>query len=68
MEGVLPSSITELRTCLFFEQRRWRHYGFDPDEQAMEYILALVDRMREEVRATETDVASARRDRKDRTQ
>lgn len=67
-EGVLPSSLTELRTCLFFEQRRWRHYGFDPDEQAMEYIRALVERIREEVGATETDGASARRDRKDRTQ
>jgi len=67
-EGVLPSSLTKLRTCLFFEQRRWRHFGFDPDEKAMEYIRALVERIREEVRATETDGVSVRRDRKDRTQ
>jgi len=54
-EGVLPESLTELRTCLFFEQRRWRHFGFDPDEQGMEYIRALVERIREKVRAEQDD-------------
>jgi len=49
-EGSLPDSLTELRTCLFFEQRRWRHYGLDPDEEAMSYIQAIVDRIREKVR------------------
>ena len=23
-------SLTELRTCLFFEQRRWHHFGYEP--------------------------------------
>ena len=27
------STLTDLRTCLFFECRRWRHYGDDPDEE-----------------------------------
>jgi len=54
-EGVLPTSLTELRTCLFFEQRRWRHFGFYPDEQGMEYIRALVERIREKVRAEHDD-------------
>ena len=45
----LPDSLTDLRTCLFFEQRRWRHYGWDPDEQAMRYIRALVDAIRLQV-------------------
>lgn len=54
-EGALPESLTELRTCLFFEQRRWRHFGFDPDEQGMEYIRALVERIREKVRAEQDD-------------
>ncbi|MDH4207576.1 MAG: hypothetical protein OEV76_01730, partial [Anaerolineae bacterium] len=32
--GTLRHSLTELRTCLFFEQRRWHHFGLDPDESA----------------------------------
>lgn len=51
----LPDSLPELRTCLFFEQRRWRHFGLDPDEQAMEYMHAIVEHMREKVRAGEID-------------
>ena len=51
--GALPDTLTELRTCLFFEQRRWRHYGFDPDEQALAYIGALVEAIREKVCAGE---------------
>lgn len=54
-QGSLPNSLTELRTSLFFEQRRWRHYGFDPDEEAMDYIHALVEVIREKVRAGEID-------------
>jgi hypothetical protein len=49
----LPDSLTELRTCLFFEQRRWRHYGYDPDERAMGYIRALVGGIRERIRTEE---------------
>ena len=48
--GAVPDSLIELRTCLFFEQRRWRHYGFDPDEEAMAYTRALVERIRDRVR------------------
>jgi hypothetical protein len=47
--GALPDSLTELRTCLFFEQRRWRHFGLDPDEEAMNYIGALVEEIRRKV-------------------
>ncbi len=54
-EGVLPNSLTEVRTCLFFEQRRWRHFGFDPDEETMDYIHALLERIRQKVRAREID-------------
>jgi hypothetical protein len=52
--GALPESLTELRTCLFFEQRRWRHFGLDPDEEAMYYVSALVGAIREKVRAGAT--------------
>jgi hypothetical protein len=44
--GALPDSLTALRTCLFYEQRRWRHYGRTPDPDAMAYIRALVDEIR----------------------
>ncbi len=45
----LPDSLTDLRTCLFFEQRRWRHYGWEPDEEAMRYIRALVEAIHHKV-------------------
>jgi hypothetical protein len=51
----MPSSLTELRTCLFFEQRRWRHYGYSPDDQAMRYIRALVREIRTRVETQKTD-------------
>jgi len=44
-------SLRELRTCLFFEQRRWRHFGESPDEQAMEYIRGVVEKIRRKVEA-----------------
>jgi len=44
-------SLTDLRTCLFFEQRRWRHFGEDPDREAMMYIRALVEKIRSWVSA-----------------
>jgi hypothetical protein len=42
-------TLTELRTCLFFEQRRWHHAGELPDENAIEYLNYLVDKIREYV-------------------
>lgn len=44
-----PSTLTELRTCLFFEQRRWRHFGEAPDDEVMGYIRDLVRRIHEQV-------------------
>jgi hypothetical protein len=35
-------SLSDLRTCLFFEVRRWHHFGKDPDERAASYIRSLV--------------------------
>ncbi len=43
------NTLTELRTCLFFEQRRWRHFGEEPDEAGMVYILGLVAKIRDKV-------------------
>ncbi|MGC4031177.1 MAG: hypothetical protein QM754_05445 [Tepidisphaeraceae bacterium] len=39
-------TMTNLRTCLFFEQRRWNHFGRDPDGEAMEYIRSLLQKIR----------------------
>jgi hypothetical protein len=47
----IPKSLTlnQLRTCLFFEQRRWRHFEKDPDAENMFYIRSLVEAIREKV-------------------
>jgi len=42
----LAGSLDELRTCLFFEQRRWRHFGESPDEAAMAYVRGIVEQIR----------------------
>ena len=47
-------TLTDVRTCLFFEQRRWRHYGEEPDERAIAYIRALLEDLRTRVAARET--------------
>jgi hypothetical protein len=39
-------TLTNLRTCLFFEQRRWRHFGETPDVNAMEYIREILEKIR----------------------
>ena len=44
-------TITELRTCLFFEQRRWNHFGCAPEADAMAYIRELIALIRSEVAA-----------------
>lgn len=49
--GKLPAKLTDLRTCLFFETRRWRHYGYEPDEEALRYVQALVEAIRVCVRS-----------------
>jgi hypothetical protein len=42
-------TLTELRTCLFFEQRRHHHYGEPPDAKTMKYIRGLVSKIRQKV-------------------
>ncbi|MGI8979317.1 MAG: hypothetical protein ACR2FY_08835 [Pirellulaceae bacterium] len=36
------NTLTEMRTCLFFEQRRWRHFGDEPDDESLASIRELV--------------------------
>lgn len=39
-------TLDELRTCLFFEQRRWRHFGEVPEGEDLLYIRSIVDQIR----------------------
>jgi hypothetical protein len=49
----LTQSLTDLRTCLFFEARRWKHLEKAPNKTGMEYIHALVEAIRVRVQAKE---------------
>lgn len=40
------NSLIELRTCLFFEQRRHHHFGEAPDRETMAYIRELIAKIR----------------------
>ncbi len=44
------NSLTELRASLFFEQRRWRHFGESPEGLDLIYIQSLLWRIRQCVR------------------
>lgn len=46
-------SLSDLRTCLFFEQRRYNHFGHPPDEKAMDYIRSLLSQIRAKLTARE---------------
>jgi hypothetical protein len=41
--GALPATLDELRGCLFYEQRRWHHFGEDPTGRSAEYMRVIVD-------------------------
>ncbi len=51
----LTQSLTDLRTCLFFEARRWKHYAKNPSRKGMAYIHALVEAIRLRVHAREIE-------------
>lgn len=42
--------LTKLRSCLFFEQRRWHHFGETPHDEAREYFGVLLDAIRKHAR------------------
>jgi putative DNA methylase len=39
--GQWIGTLDELRACLFFEHRRWRHMGEEPDDESLQGILQL---------------------------
>ncbi len=49
-----PGSLTELRTCLFYEARRWKLADKTPDVASMKFIRALVYAIREKVDCGDT--------------
>jgi hypothetical protein len=44
-------TLTELRTCLFLEQRRWRWFELEPDEETLAYIHGVIEKIRAKVTA-----------------
>ncbi|CAN5744998.1 hypothetical protein BH24DEI2_BH24DEI2_21620 [soil metagenome] len=45
-QEALPDDVVTLRTCLFFETRRWLLYDQVPDQKARVYIHALIDSLK----------------------
>ena len=39
-------TLSDLRTCLFFELRKWNQLGTSPDDQAVAYIRNVVELIR----------------------
>jgi agmatine deiminase len=48
-----PITLDDLRACLFFEQRRFYHYGWGPDETEMIYIRELITEIQKKAIAEE---------------
>lgn len=40
-------TIDDLKDCLFYEQRRFRHYGWAPEGEDLKYIQALLSEIRD---------------------
>ncbi len=54
MSGALPESLADLRNCLFFEHRRMRHCGEEPDDLTSKYLGAVMEAIRGKVAAAGT--------------
>jgi hypothetical protein len=45
-DGSLPATLDEQRACLFYEQRRWHHFGDVPSGRSLDYLWALATAIR----------------------
>ena len=54
------STLTDLRTWLFFERRRWHQFQEAPDEEAERYWRSLVEKIRARVKADDLIAAADR--------
>lgn len=48
-KGTLPEELSALRACLWFEQRRWRHWQAVPTGENLEWIHRLLEAIRAHV-------------------
>ena len=48
-------TLTELRASLFFEQRRYRHFGYFPSGKDLNYIINLVTKIRTKIQEKDFD-------------
>lgn len=48
-EALDSLSLSDLRTCLFFEQRRFRHAGSSPEGDQLDYVHALLETIRKRI-------------------
>jgi hypothetical protein len=46
-------SLSDLRAALFFEYRRYNHFGYGPDAVAMVHIHAVVEEIRQRIQSGE---------------
>jgi len=44
-------TLTDLRTFLFHEQRRWRWLESEPDEETLAYIRGVIEKVRAKITA-----------------
>jgi hypothetical protein len=48
-------TLSEMRAVLFFEQRRFRHFGYYPTGEDLEYIKTLIQEIRTKVEIEELE-------------
>jgi len=48
-QDLAACTLTDLRAALFYEYRRYNHFGYDPDEMAMTHLHALVEEIRRRI-------------------
>jgi len=48
-------TLSEIRACLYFEQRRWTCLRAHPDRDTMAFVHGLLERMREKLKSNERD-------------
>ena len=48
-------TLSEIRACLYFEQRRWTCLRAYPDRETMAFVHGLLEKMREKIKSNERD-------------
>jgi len=53
-------SLSDLHMVLFFEYRRFNHFGYEPDQDAMEHIYDIVDIMNQKQKSQQDGSLNSR--------